>query len=422
MAKKNIWIMNHYATNSFFNEAGRHYWFAENLTKNGYNPVIFCADTRHNSTDFIEITKGKYTTQHSNGIPFVFVKTNSYKNNGLDRIKNMVSFYKNIFSVAKKYSRKHGKPDIILASSVHPLTLVAGIKIAKKFGVKCICEVRDLWPESLVAYGSLKKTNPLTHFLYLGERWIYQKADEIIFTIEGGKDYIIGRGWHKENGGKINLKKVHHINNGVDLEAFNYNMGNYILNDSDLENQEAFKVVYTGSIRKVNNVGKIIKVAEMFKEKGIENIIFLIFGNGPDREKLEKYCSDKQLSSVKFKGIVNKKKIPYILSKSDLNIIHFQQNDIKRYGASLNKMFEYFASGKPTISDCEFGYDLIKKYNAGMVLDNAEVNQLAEGILEFQKMSPEKYEMYSSNALQAAKDYNFQKLTLDLIDVIENRN
>ena len=59
--------------------------------------------------------------------------------------------------MAKEYAKSNGKPDIILASSVHPFTLVAGIKIAKKFGVPCICEVRDLWPESIVAYGALKK-------------------------------------------------------------------------------------------------------------------------------------------------------------------------------------------------------------------------------------------------------------------------
>ncbi|ALS77870.1 glycosyltransferase WbuB [Planococcus kocurii] len=418
--KKNIWILNHYATNTFKDQAGRHYWFAENLIKEGYNPTIFCASTIHNSDESIDTGNHQYLSENSGSIPFVFVNTPKYGDNGKKRIINMLVFYKKLFSVTRDYAEKYGKPDIILASSVHPLTMVAGIKIAKKFGITCICEVRDLWPESIVAYGVGSKKNPLIKTLYHGERWIYRNADKLIFTIEGGKDYIIDRGWSNVDKNTVDLNKVYHINNGVDLETFNNNKKTISVNDKDLENPDTFKVVYTGSIRKVNNVRKIVKVAELFKEKEIKNIKFLIYGDGTDKPILEKYCSDNNLENVVFKGKVDKNKIPYILSNSDLNIIHFQDNDIKKYGASLNKLFEYFASGKPTISDCEFGYDLIKKYKAGLVFNNGDVEQLGAGILEFYEMPVDTYNLYSDNAFKAAKDYDFKKLTLDLINVIEN--
>ncbi len=38
---KNIWIMNHYATEMFRNKAGRHYWFADKLLEKGYNLQFF---------------------------------------------------------------------------------------------------------------------------------------------------------------------------------------------------------------------------------------------------------------------------------------------------------------------------------------------------------------------------------------------
>lgn len=170
----------------YFNKGGRHYWFAENLIKQGYKPTIFCSNVEHNTGSFIDVEKGKYTTDIKENIPFVFIKTPKYTGNGLSRVFNMFSFYKNLFPVAKQYAKIHGKPDVILASSVHPLTLVAGIKIAEKFGVPCICEVRDLWPESIVAYGIINKSNPIIKLLYAGEKWIYKKADKLIFTMEGG--------------------------------------------------------------------------------------------------------------------------------------------------------------------------------------------------------------------------------------------
>lgn len=44
----------------------------------------------------------------------------------------MAAYYKHLFSVAKKYSDKFGKPDLIIASSPHPLAMIAGIKVSKK--------------------------------------------------------------------------------------------------------------------------------------------------------------------------------------------------------------------------------------------------------------------------------------------------
>ena len=411
--KKNIWIFNHYATDTFIDLGGRHFWFAENLIKLGHHATIFCASTIHNTDENIDTRGRKYKTDELHGIPYVFVKTPSYVGNGKQRIKNMILFYKNLFPVAKEYAKIHGKPDVILASSVHPLTLIAGIKLAKKFGVRCVCEMRDLWPETLIVHKAIKKNSLLAKFLYRGERWIYQKADELIFTMEGGKDYIIEQGWDEEYGGPIDLKKVHHINNGIDLAAFNYNRDCFILDDEDLNNPATFKVVYTGSIRKINDLKRAVEIAEIIQNKGHHHIQFLIYGQGTEKESLEKYCVERQLSNIQFKGFVDKKYVPYILSKSSLNLMRLNQNELKSYGASLNKMFDYFASGKPTISG-EYGYDLIKKYNCGIVLNNVEKEHFADTIVQISNKSPEEYEGYCQNALKAARDYDFEMLTRKL--------
>ncbi len=416
--KKKIWLWNHYATNMFFNEGGRHYWFAQNLINQGYDTTIFCASTRHNF-DSLELAGDLYSIKKKNNIPFVFVKATKYTKNGIDRVINMLSFYKNLFTVSDEMIQAYGKPDVIIASTVHPLTLVAGIKVARKYSVKCICEVRDLWPETFVAYGIIGRNNPFLKMMYIGERWIYKKADKLVFTMEGGKDYIIEKKWDKASGGSIDLDKVYHVNNGVDLESFNYNKKHYTINDKVLEGENLFKVVYTGSIRAVNNVMNIVQAAEVICRMELKDIVFIIYGDGPEKEVLEQYCLDNNVDNIIFKGRVEKKYIPYVLSKSDLNIFHFKQSVLKRYGASLNKMFEYFASGKPTLADCEFRYDLIKKYNAGLVLDMATPEELAGGIIQVKNFERNKYDLYCENAKKAASDYDFKKLVKELINIIE---
>ena len=351
----------------------------------------------------------------------LFSLKQKYKSSRFLRLLNILSYYLNVLKISKPFS-KNGQPDVIIGSSAHPLAAIAAIKLGTKYGCQSIVEVRDLWPESFVAYGILSKKNPVLQLLYAGEKWIYKNADKLVFTMEGGRDYIIEQGWSSEQGGPIDINKVHHLNNGVDLEVFNKNKERHQFEDEELDDSTTFKVIYAGSIRLVNNVKSIVDAAVEIRKLGVENIKFLIYGDGSDRASLEQYCNDNGIDNVVFKGFVDKKYIPYILSKSDLNIIHFEQNKIKKYGASLNKMFEYFASGKPTLSDCEFGYDLIEKYKCGVVIDRADAKRMAKEIIRIKELNVAQYNMLCINALNAAKDYDFEHLSLKLMNIIKGVN
>lgn len=411
---KTIWIMNHYAANTFFDRGGRHYSFAKYLIRKGYDVTIFCASTVHNTDKNIEIKEGMYKTDQVDGIPYVFVKTSPYKGNGIKRIKNMVQFYIKLFPVTKKVGRETGKPDVILASSVHPLTLVAGIQIAKKRKIPCVCEVRDLWPKSIVDFGNMSRKNPVIQMLYQLEKWIYKNADQLIFTMEGGKQYIEEKGWIKG----INPKKIHHVNNGVDLETFEYNRKHFQIQDKDLEENGVFKIIYAGSIRNMNKVETLVKAVEKLNKPNQCRLI--IYGDGDDKESLESYCKKHKLANVKFKGRVEKKYIPYILSKSDLNIINYMQSDLIKYGGSQNKLFEYLASGKPICSNVRMGYSLIEKYQCGIEENISGDDAYAKVIQKFMDIPREKYEFYMQNALQAAKEYDFAVLSEKLEKILKD--
>lgn len=414
--KRKVWIFNHYATNMFFDKGGRHYWFAKHLIDKGYEPTIFCANTGHNSSKKIDIENGKTKILKTSSIPYVFIKTKTYKGNGLNRIINILSFYKKLFPVTKKYYYLNGKPDVIIASSFHPLALIAGIKIAKKFRAQCICEIRDLWPESLVTYGSSHLTNILSKLLYIIEKWIYKKADKLIFTMEGGKDYIIEKGWDKKHGGPVDIEKVYHINNGVDLDDFEYNNKNYKIQDYDLENDDLFKVVYTGSIRKVNKVGKLLDVAKIISD---DRIRFLIWGDGSELKYLKKRIVNEKINNVRLKGRIDKKYVPYITNKAQLNVVLGDNISLFKYGVSMNKLFDYLAAEKPILLSFKAGYSLIERYNCGVELEKSNPENIAKEILRFKKMDRNLYEKFCTNSRKAAEDYDFKKLTNSLVKIIE---
>lgn len=417
--KKNVWIFNHYATNMYFDKGGRHYWFAKYLKRAGYNPVIFCANTVHGFETEID-TNGKVCTQKIDGenkIPFVFIKVPSYKGNGISRIKNMAGFYMRLFPVAKLYAKRYGKPDAILASSVHPLTLVAGIKIAKKMSVKCICEVRDLWPESLVAYGKLKRDSLLTKFMYIGEKWIYKRADSLVFTMEGGKAYIKDQKWDKGNGGPIDLNKVFYINNGIDLEPLAEQKRIEVYDNPKFNDLKNDKIIYTGSIREVNNVGVILDAAKRLHDL---DITFCIFGDGDEREKLEKRIEKENIKNVIFFGKVEKKYIANIVSQALLLLLLYSQDifGVAKYGMSQNKFFDYLASGRAIISNLPNKYSIINNYGCGIEKAMPTGVELERNIRDMLK-DKRKLEEWGGNSSIAAKDFSFMEHTKKLISIIE---
>lgn len=414
MNKKKIWIINHYATNMYFNKGGRHYWFAESLIKRGYDPTVFCASTRHNSNEIIDTNGNLFVIKNSGNIPFVVVNTPRYLGNGKKRVMNMISFFINLFPTAKRLVKENCKPDVIIASSVHPLTLVAGIRIAKKIGVPCICEVRDLWPESIVAYGSLKRNSLLAKALYFGEKWIYKNADSIIMTWEGGSQYIKDQGWDKQ----IDLKKVRHISNGVIIDSFDKNSQEKRFVDQNLDDKSYKNLVYAGSIRKVNNLGLLLDVAKII-QKNDQKIRFLIFGSGDEKEMLEKRCKEEDINNVIFKGQVEKMMIPSILKKSYANILHNSSTTLDKYGQSQNKLFEYLAAGRCVIQTYTTGYSILEKYKCGVSASKQSAEEVSNIILKVCS-NYDKVEQMGQNARKAAYEFDFNVLTDKLIDLIES--
>ena len=376
--------------------------------KMGHDVTIFSASTVHNSDTDLITDGSKWREETVDGVHHVYIKCCGYHGNGLKRVLNMYEFAWRLPGVCRKFP----KPDAVVATSMPPMSCDAGIRLAHKYGCKGIAEIADLWPESLIAYEIAGKHNPAVLYLRRLEKRIYTKADAVIFTMEGAYDYIIEQGWEKD----VPREKIFFINNGVDLEAFDYNKEHYKIDDPDLENPDIFKVVYAGSIRKVNNLGLLLDTAKQVKDPKIK---FLIWGDGDEREALENRVRNENISNVVFKGRVEKKYIPYITSFADLNIAHNTPSPLFRFGISFNKLFDYLAAGKPILSDFPCPYNPAIQYGAGVSVDEPSACNIAGQIEKITELTPEKYAEFCANAKKAALEYDFKNLTQKLINVIE---
>lgn len=401
---KTVWIINHYAQTPEQGGLSRHYFFAKELIARGYNVRIFTSSVIHNSDINMidESEKILFKDVDQNGVPYTYIKSSAYKGNGLARIKNMLGFAFDIKKIWKTY--KQEKPDVIYTSTPDLLTAWQAQNFAKKHKLPCVVEVRDLWPLSIVEYNNISSKNPIIIALYMLEKRIYKRADALVFTMPGGKDYIIDKKWDK----KVALEKIFNINNGIDVEEQERQVKENAFSDPDLDDG-SFKVIYCGSIRKVNNVGSLIEAAELLKED--KELKFLIYGAGNQREELETYCKENGVDNVIFKGYVDKKFVPYICTKAGANIISVKQTGVSKYGVSWNKLFDYMNAGKPVISTVKVNFDFIEGNECGISCENQNAKTIADAILKIKNCEKVDYDTMCHNAKQAAKQFDFKVLT-----------
>lgn len=409
---KIIWIVNYYSTPPEFASNPRHLEFAHYLTVAGYDVTIFSSGYLSDK-DLDLVPEGKFKEVHHGELKFRYIKSSHYKGNGLKRMFSIFQFAWRLFTLRNKFE----KPDIILHNIHAPFDYPVAW-CARSLRAKYIVEAWDLWPDSFVRFGLVRKNNPFVLVAYSIERRLYEKAVKIIFTFEGGIDYLKEQRWTKDSGGKIDIKKIFYINNGVNLVKFNSDIEQHQLHDSDLDSKNHFNVVYMGSISLVNNIKQLIDAARILS--GNEKIRFLIYGDGIDREYLKEYCAQNEINNVLFKNKwIPLRNVPFVLSKSSLNILNYQKW-FGNYGVSSGKLFQYLASGKPICSNIKMNYCLIEKYHLGVAKDFETPQEYAEAILSIATLDEASYTAICDRVLEVAKEFDYKVLSDKLLKVIES--
>ena len=166
------------------------------------------------------------------------------------------------------------------------------------------------------------------------------------------------------------------------------------------------------------NLLPVVQAAKILADRGLNNIKIFIFGDGDDRQALETFCKENNVSNVLFKGLVEKKYIPNILSRCDLSILNYKKAKTLKYGGSQNKLFEYLAAGTPVLMTVDMNYNIVTENNCGIALDEPSPLNIANAIVELRNMGADDRKQMSERAKQVASEYDFKELTNKLLKII----
>lgn len=412
MAKRKIWIVNFHATPPEYSFNSRYLDLTPYLEIAGYDVTIVSTGYLRKFKKFLTEPGKTYIEKEYNGIKFIHIKPISYTGNGLRRMLAMLVFSVRLLLLRNKFD----KPDIIYHNLHVPFDIPVYFA-SRKLGAKYIAEVWDLWPEFFHRMGLISRRNPLMWFSYKIEKWIYHKSDGIVYTMPGWPDYIKQKNWDQKKPFTVNTDKAIHITNGIDLQSFDKNASAYKISDTDLEDENSFKVLYVGSIKKANNVKKFIEAANYLKNNS--DIKFIIFGDGEDRDKLEEYSKTLGLKNVIFKQKqLPIEYIPYILTNSSLNIMNYQEG-FGDFGISSGKLPLYLASARPIVSNVRVNYCLITKNNIGISERFANAADYADAIKKIKETDKNTYDGMCKRARLLSKEFDYNTLAKRLIDFFD---
>jgi glycosyltransferase involved in cell wall biosynthesis len=289
--------------------------------------------------------------------------------------------------------------DVVLATST-PLTI--GIPaLLKKWKDKTpfVFEVRDVWPEAVIAIGVLKN-KILQRLLYKLEALIYKNAEAIVPLSSDMKYSILTRYPKLINKPIIvieNISEINRFQNGYNKEV-------KILKRK-IGFQPRFSILYAGTFGKVNGIGYVLSLAEklFFLDT---SIVFILVGEGAEKKVIEQEAIAKGVfnKNVFILDVVSKQDLPqlyYECSMGSSFVIPIQE----LWANSANKFFDTLAAGRPILINYKgWQKDVIINEKIGYVLPSILNDKSIKEFILYTK-NEISYTIQKKNTLTVAKDF-----------------
>lgn len=167
-----------------------------------------------------------------------------------------------------------------------------------------------------------------------------------------------------------------------------------------------FTVLYSGNIGWSHDVDVLVEVANILKN--INDIVFLIIGEGKKKDAIAQMVDEYGLTNVKILPFQPVEKLPYSLASADLGVVTLDEK-VARV-AIPSKTFNLMAVGAPILAianeDTEM-YNLLSLYDNGCCIPKQEIGKIASFICQL-KDDRELAIKYKNNSLKAMENHTYK--------------
>ena len=304
-------------------------------------------------------------SEDRDGIKAVKILTYITANEGfVKRTWNYVFYMLMAIAIAPFLSRA----DVVISTSPQFFNGLAGYFVSRLKRCPWVLEIRDLWPESILAVGAIKNRHVI-RTLEAIERFVYRKADNIVAVTYAFERHIAQHGGHPD--------RITVIRNGVDLKFFEPQA-----RDSEFARQLGvegkFVAAYVGTHGMAHGLHLLIEAASRLQHR--EDIVILLAGDGAERMHLVAEVEQRGLKNIKLLGQQPKAAMPKLWSITDVSLVVLKKLDLF-LTVIPSKIFESMAMRQPIILGVAGeSAELIRESQAGLVIEPENIEQLTAAI------------------------------------------
>jgi glycosyltransferase involved in cell wall biosynthesis len=317
--------------------------------------------------------------QHA-GVRFRWLDTGTYATNDRRRVRSMIDFTVRATWHGIQMRRR---PDVVLASSPHLLTGLAGVAIARRYRVPLLFEVRDFWPAVLVDLGAVREGGAAHRALARLERFCYAQADRIITVPPHGDRRVAEVG--------VDPEKCVHIPNATTLDGVAATPLPSSMKQIFERIGERDVLLYAGAQGIANGLDTLLAALEHLRANDravYERIAVVLIGGGADHDRLVQIARQQGLDNVHFHPPVDKATIPSALELADVLLVSVADSSVYGYGMSPNKLFDYMWAGRPVLLSSRLADTPASEADAGRCFLPGSPDSLATELRAMVEMSP----------------------------------
>ncbi len=342
-------------------------------------------------------------TETINGVEVVRVWTYLAPNEGFARRTLNYISYAVSASIAMIGLKR---PDVVVSTSPQFFCGLTGLVAQTIWRRPWVLEIRDLWPESIVTVGAMRK-GMIIGMLEQIEALAYRRADRIVSVTDSFVSHIASRGGAKD--------KISVIKNGANLEFFT--------RTEDAETckrrfglEGRFVAAYVGTHGMAHGLDTILEAADLLRTN--PRIVFVLVGDGAERQNLERRKQEIGLDNVIILGQQPKDAMPRIWAATDVSLILLRRDDLFKT-VLPSKMFEAMAMARPIVLGVEGeARTLLDEAGAGYGVTPQNAEELAAAVTRLADDPALCSRFGESGAAFVREHYDREKLALRYLDLL----
>jgi glycosyltransferase involved in cell wall biosynthesis len=200
----------------------------------------------------------------------------------------------------------------------------------------------------------------------------------------------------------ISKDKITVIPNAADLDLFHPQIDGREMRER-LGLNGKFALAYFGTMGLANGLGFVLDAAAELKRRRVEDIVFVLHGDGMERLQLEARAAQEGLNNITFSGPSPKHLMAEFVAAADVCMTIFKNIPVLRT-CSPNKLFDALAAGKPILTNMP-GWlgSIAEKDRTGVLVQPDDPIDFADKVI-WMRDHPDEMQIFSRNARTLAEE------------------